>query len=402
MAVADFNLTLTYRPGTANVVADALSRKQEELKTQKDKDKAARTRAFLSAEQIDIKVIEAARSNLAELATQGLMAANAIEVAATDTFMATPPVNEPYSLIDRIIELNRTHDSLQPFREKALSSKATPWELNAQGLVTHQGKLMVPEVDFLRTHLIRTIHATQMTAHPGKRKTSKLLRDRYYWRHMSKDVDRYVAACKACRWSHIPRDKTPGLLKSLPIPERAWLDVSMDFKSFPPDKKGYDSAFVVVDRLSKRCFSLPCHKTTTAEQSADMYYRYIWRVFGPPRSIVSDRGPQFTSAFMNELCQLTGIKQKLSTPYHPQTDGNTEVLNQYIDQRLRPFVNYHQDNWSDLLPCMDWAQAILPHETTGLSPYEIEFGHQPVYHWDWEERTKASTTVREQMSREEA
>jgi hypothetical protein len=275
MTVANFNLTLTYRPGTANVIADALSRKQEELKTQKDKDKAARTRAFLSAKQINIKVINAARSHLAELATQGLMAISAIEIAATNTFMASPSVDDPHSLINRIIKLNRTHDSLQPFREKALSCKTTLWKLNAQGLLTHQGKLIVPKVDFLRTHLIQTIHATQVTAHPGKRKTSKLLRDRYYWRHMSKDVDRYVSACKACRWSHIPRDKTPGLLKSLLIPKRAWQDVSIDFKTFPADKKGHDSAFVVVDRLSKRCFLLPCFKTTTAEQLANMYYCYI-------------------------------------------------------------------------------------------------------------------------------
>jgi hypothetical protein len=81
------------------------------------------------------------------------MAVNAIEIAATDTFMASPSVDDPHSLIDRIIELNRTHDSLQLFREKALAGKAT-WQLNAQGLLTHQGKLMVPEVDFLRTHLI--------------------------------------------------------------------------------------------------------------------------------------------------------------------------------------------------------------------------------------------------------
>jgi hypothetical protein len=115
MTVADFNLTLTYRPSTANVVADALSRKQEELKTQKDKDKAARTRAFLLAKQIDIKVINAARSYLAKLATQGLMAISAIKIAATNTFMALPLVDNPHSLINRIIKLNRTHDSLQPF-----------------------------------------------------------------------------------------------------------------------------------------------------------------------------------------------------------------------------------------------------------------------------------------------
>jgi transposase InsO family protein len=402
MTVADFNLKLTYRPGTANVAADALSRKQEELKTQKEKDKAARTRAFLSAEQINVNVIEDATNRLAALAAEGLLAINTIEIATSDTFMAPPPLDEPHALIDRILDANRTHESLQPIRDQAQSDIGSHWTLTGEGLLLRKGKLMVPEVNFLRTYLVRAVHATQVTAHPGARKTLKLLRDRYYWPSMSKDVSQYVAACKPCRWSHVPRDKTPGLLKSLPIPERAWQDVSMDFKSFPRDKKGYDAVFVVVDRLSKRCFSLPCHKTTTAQEAADMYYRYIWRIYGPPRSIVSDRGSQFISAFMNELCRLIGIKQKLSTAYHPQTDGNTEIVNQYLDQRLRPFVNYHQDNWSDLLPCMDWAQAILPHETTRLSPYEIEFGHQPVHHWDWEERTKTSYTVQEKMSREEA
>ena len=115
IAVANFNLTLTYCPSTANVVANALSRKQEELKTQKDKDKAACTRAFLLAEQINIKVINTARSNLAKLATQGFIAANTIKVAATNTFIATLLVDKPYLLINYIIKLNCTHNSLQLF-----------------------------------------------------------------------------------------------------------------------------------------------------------------------------------------------------------------------------------------------------------------------------------------------
>jgi hypothetical protein len=98
---------------------------------------------------------------------------------------------------------------------------------------------------------------------------------------------------------------------------------------------------------------------------------------------------------MDELCKLTGVKQKLSTAYYPQTDGNTEILNQYIDQRLRPFVNHFQDNWADLLPAMDFAQAILPHESTGLSPYKLELGHKPRLYFDWEHRTQQSATPRE-------
>jgi transposase InsO family protein len=164
--------------------------------------------------------------------------------------------------------------------------------------------------------------------------------------------------------------------------------VSFDFKSFPKDRKGYDNVFVVVDRLGKRAFSLPCEKTVTAAQAAELYYTHIWRIYGTPETVTSDRGPQFVSAFTDELCKLTGVKQKLSTAYHPQTDGNTEVLNQYINQRLRPFVNHFQDNWSTLLPAMDFAQASLTHESTGISPFELEFGYKPRMHFDWKERTK--------------
>ena len=115
IAIANFNLTLTYCPSIANVVANALSCKQKKLKTQKNKNKATYTRAFLLAKQINIKVINAAQSNLAKLATQGLIAANAIKVAATNTFMATLLVDKPYLLINCIIKLNCTHNSLQLF-----------------------------------------------------------------------------------------------------------------------------------------------------------------------------------------------------------------------------------------------------------------------------------------------
>src|SRR4051812_27315869 len=117
----------------------------------------------------------------------------------------------------------------------------------------------------------------------------------------------------------------------------------MDFHSMPPDKQGFDTVFVVVDRLSKRAFSLPCRKTTTGEDAARLFYQHIFRIFGTPETVTSDRGGQFVSAFTDELCKLIGTKQKLSTAYHPQTDGNTEILNQYLDQRLRPFISYHQD-----------------------------------------------------------
>jgi hypothetical protein len=161
---------------------------------------------------------------------------------------------------------------------------------------------------------------------------------------MSEHIRQYIRNCAACQRATVPRDKTPGLLQPLPIPERPWQYISMDFKSFPPDKDSYNIIFVVVNRLSKRSYSIPCYKTTTAKDMAWLFIMYIWRTHGPPDTIVSDRGPQFISVFWHEFCRILGIKLKLSTADHPQTDGQTEIVNQYIDQRLRPFVNYYQDN----------------------------------------------------------
>ena len=176
----------------------------------------------------------------------------------------------------------------------------------------------------------------------------------------------------------------------------------MDLHYMPKDRKGYDCVFVVVDRFGKRTFTLPCRRTIDAPGVAELYYTYIWRIYGAPETIVSDQGGQFVSAFTNELCKLTGVKQHFASTYHAPTNGGVEIVNQYIDQRLRPFINHYQDNWSDLLPAMDFAQATLKHESTGFSPYELELGFPPRLHFNWEERTRIVPSPTEQITREQA
>ena len=118
----------------------------------------------------------------------------------------------------------------------------------------------------------------------------------------------------------------------------------MDFKKFPSDKHGFDMLFVIVDRLSKRPQSILCKKTVTAKEMAKLFIFYILPIHDIPDLIVSDQGPQFISTFWREFCRILTIKLKLSTTNHPQTDGQTKIVNQYIDQRLCPFVNYYQDD----------------------------------------------------------
>ena len=157
----------------------------------------------------------------------------------------------------------------------------------------------------------------------------------------------------------------------------------MDFKEFPKDKSGYDQILVIIDRLSKQAITIPCHKTITARGMADLFVQWVYRFGHTPESIVSDRGPQFVSSFWSEFCRIIGVKVKLSTAYHKETDGQTEIMNKYIDQRLRPFVSYYQDNWSDLLPIMDRVQLTLPHSSLGMSPYQVLYGSEPKQSWHW-------------------
>ncbi len=136
-----------------------------------------------------------------------------------------------------------------------------------------------------------------------------------------------------------------------------------------------------------------------------MFYTYIWCIYGSPETVTSDRGPQFISAFMDELCNLTGVQQKLSSGGHPQTNGNIEVYNQYLQLRLHPFLNHFQDNWSELLPAIDFTQTVTSHSSTDLTPAMMEMGTQPHISYNWLKRVcnirTFKNTVKKQVDQQE-
>ena len=363
-ALAEYHFIIQYRSGKQNTKADALTRRDDEVAQQDGVKEKYRTRSFLSQDQIDPKVLQ-------DLG---------IEVDTLSPIQEEDSLDETDGLVERILHKNRTAPSLQALREQAKRGD-NDFALE-DGLLLYSGRLVVPTSQ-VRTELIREAHDQVSTAHPGKNKTYKLLRPRYYWKNMQHDVAQYIRNCQPCGRANIPRDKTPGLLQPLPVPEHPWQHITMDFKSMPTSKTGYDSIFVVIDRLSKQSISTPCHKTTTAEDMARIYLRTVYRYYGPSMSIVSDRGPQFISAFWVEFNRILGTKLKLSTAYHLQTDGQTEIMNQYIDQRLRPYVAYYQDDWDEYLPMIDYAQLTLPHSSIGMSPYELLNGRLPRTSFDW-------------------
>jgi hypothetical protein len=158
---------------------------------------------------------------------------------------------------------------------------------------------------------------------------------------MMRDVGQYICNCRDYKHVNTPRDLSSETLKPLLILIRSWQHVSIDFYSFSKDCEGYDAIFVVVNQLTKHSISIPCFKTTGAWEMAWLYMDRIYQWKGAPESIISDQGEQFISEFWEEICRILGVTLKLSTSEHPQTDGQTEIVNQHIKQRLRPFVNYY-------------------------------------------------------------
>ncbi|KAJ1573261.1 hypothetical protein NDA12_005891 [Ustilago hordei] len=179
--------------------------------------------------------------------------------------------------------------------------------------------------------------------------------------------------------------------KPLATPDRPWGSISLDFiEGLPPskkyDSKTYDSILVIVDRLTKFAILAPTHKTVTAKQTAVLLYGHMVRLFGYPDHMVSDRGRQFISGAWKAFAEQMGVKHSLSTAYHPQTDGQTERVNQVIEQYLRMYCNYEQNDWADLLDTAAFVYNNTVHNSIGVSPFFACYGWNPKAHPDIPQR----------------
>ncbi|KAL0556885.1 hypothetical protein IC582_005402 [Cucumis melo] len=174
--------------------------------------------------------------------------------------------------------------------------------------------------------------------HPGSTKMYQDLKRVYWWRNMKREVAEFVSRCLVCQQVKAPRQKPAGLLQPLSIPEWKWENVSMDFiTGLPRTLRGFTAIWVVVDRLTKSAHFVPGKSTYTASKWAQLYMSEIVRLHGVPVSIVSDRDARFTSKFWKGLQTAMGTRLDFSTAFHPQTDGQTERLNQVLEDMLRAY-----------------------------------------------------------------
>jgi hypothetical protein len=246
----------------------------------------------------------------------------------------------------------------------------------SDGFVFRANKLCVPDSS-VRLLLLQEAHGGGLMGHFGVKKTEDVLAAHFFWPRMRRDVERFVARCTTCQKAK-SRLLPHGLYMPLPVPSVPWEDISMDFVlGLPRTKKGRDSIFVVVDRFSKMAHFIPCHKSDDATHVADLFFREIVRLHGVPTTIVSDRDTKFLSHFWRCLWAKLGTKLLFSTTCHPQTDGQTEVVNRTLSTMLRAVLKQNLRMWEECLPHIEFAYNRSLHSTTKMCPFEIVYGFLP-------------------------
>jgi hypothetical protein len=208
----------------------------------------------------------------------------------------------------------------------------------------------VPEVKAIRDAILREAHDSTYSIHPGSTKMYLDLKEKYLWYGLKKDIAEYVAICDTCQRVKAEHQRPAGLLQPMKIPEWKWEEVGMDFiVGLPRTQKGYDSIWVIVDRLTKVAHFLPVKTTYRGPKLAELYMERIVSLHGVPKKIVSNRGSQFASHFWKQVHTSLGTKLNFSTAYHPQTDGQTERLNQILEDMLRACALQYGTSWDKSL-----------------------------------------------------
>ncbi|MBW0524753.1 hypothetical protein O181_064468 [Austropuccinia psidii MF-1] len=238
-------------------------------------------------------------------------------------------------------------------------------------------RVVIPRNEEIQLNILQKRHDSPFAGHPGQEKTLKLIKGNSYWAGMNKFIKDYLSSCKQClRNKNIHHTKF-GLLKPLSILSGPWSSLSKDFLTQLPLSKNFDSILVVVDRFSKMEIFIPTYELITALDVAQNFISHVFSKHGLPVSIVSDRGSLFVSTFWTNLCQQLKISRDLSANFHPETDGQTEGVNQILEKYLWTYVSYHQDDWHTWLPLAEFAYNNAEHSSTKKSPFFTIYGRNP-------------------------
>uniref|UniRef100_A0A672YRD9 Gypsy retrotransposon integrase-like protein 1 n=1 Tax=Sphaeramia orbicularis TaxID=375764 RepID=A0A672YRD9_9TELE len=242
--------------------------------------------------------------------------------ALSRRFSPAKSVSEPVTILPDSCVVGAFHWSIEKTVIDALKDCDVP-------VGVPPGRLFVPVC--VRPQVIHWAHTSRMTCHPGVQRTSFVIKQRFWWPNMEKEVAEYVAACPTCASCKTSHAAPAGLLRPLPVPKRPWSAISLDFVTGLPSSDGNTTVLTIVDRFSKMAHFVAMPKLPSAKETAEAVLYNVCRLHGFPRDVVSDRGPQFVARFWRAFCALIGASVSLSSGYHPQTNGQTERVNQVLE-----------------------------------------------------------------------
>lgn len=347
-----FNYRIQYREGRKQGLSDALSRREE-----------------FSPDSLDERITQQSKPLLDDT----------IWTESSSPSSTTEKINILEDEIDDVEPLD-TPPELIPIDpdDQVLIDQLSRGHTKNKEVIYKDGKIVVPDDPSLRKRIISSRHDAKLAGHRGISKTVQLVQRHYAWDGLRKEVEAYVKSCDICARTKRSLQKPAGLLQPLPIADRPWSSVSMDFIMPLPESNGFDAILVVVDRLTKMAHFIPTNATIDVEGLARVFLDNVIRLHGVPVDIVSDRGSVFVSNLWSRITNQLGISRKLSTAYHPQTDGQTERVNQILEQYIRTYCNYQQNNWENLLSTAEFSYNNAESETTKTSPFEANYGYSPL------------------------
>ncbi|GJW39858.1 reverse transcriptase domain-containing protein [Tanacetum coccineum] len=329
--LSDYDCDIRYHPGKANVVADALSRKE--------RSEPLRVRALVM--------------------TIGLNLPKQILEAQTE---ALKPKNLTAEDVGGMLRQDLTKERLKP---------------RADGTLCLNNRSWLPCYGDLRTLIMHESHKSKYSIHPGSDKMYQDLKQLYWWPNMKANIATYVSKCLTCSKVKAEHQKPSGLLVQPEIPEWKWEKITMDFVTkLPKTTNGYDTIWVIVDRLTKSAHFLPMRENDPMEKLMKLYMKEVVTRHGVPVSIISDRDGRFTSLFWQALHKALGTRLDLSTAYHPETDGQSERTIQTLEDMLRACVLDFGKNWDRHLPLVEFSYNNSYHTSIKAAPFEALYGRK--------------------------